>query len=303
MTYEWIPREQNKHADRLANEAMDAGKRGEAWSPAASARRELRRPRTPRRRWRDAPAAPPSHGWSAGTADLGHARPRWCCCGTARRRTRPRSGSAGAGGRTPSCPSAGRRRPRPPPQRSRRGRRRRGRRLAAAAGPADGGGRRRRRSGSGRASRTGFARVRLRRVGGADLRRGPRSAGRTSSAAWLGSTRRSRRPAASPSPTVRRRVAARPRQAAGALPAADRARRHPRDADQDPGADAVGAPLSALYRMELSPASLTEVQWYEGGRRRCAASTTPLTCSSPDPLGRRHTTLSACLVHQRPVQA
>uniref|UniRef100_A0AAU2A968 Bifunctional RNase H/acid phosphatase n=1 Tax=Streptomyces sp. NBC_00093 TaxID=2975649 RepID=A0AAU2A968_9ACTN len=32
VTYEWIPREQNKHADRLANEAMDAGKRGEQWS-------------------------------------------------------------------------------------------------------------------------------------------------------------------------------------------------------------------------------------------------------------------------------
>lgn len=36
VTYEWMPREQNKHADRLANEAMDAGKRGEAWSPSAS---------------------------------------------------------------------------------------------------------------------------------------------------------------------------------------------------------------------------------------------------------------------------
>ncbi|KUM81196.1 bifunctional RNase H/acid phosphatase [Streptomyces curacoi] len=36
VTYEWMPREQNKHADRLANEAMDAGKRGEPWSPAAS---------------------------------------------------------------------------------------------------------------------------------------------------------------------------------------------------------------------------------------------------------------------------
>ncbi|MGW7660953.1 bifunctional RNase H/acid phosphatase [Streptomyces sp. NPDC054756] len=32
VTYEWIPRERNKHADRLANEAMDAGKRGERWS-------------------------------------------------------------------------------------------------------------------------------------------------------------------------------------------------------------------------------------------------------------------------------
>ena len=36
VTYEWIPREQNKHADRLANEAMDAGKRGERWSASAS---------------------------------------------------------------------------------------------------------------------------------------------------------------------------------------------------------------------------------------------------------------------------
>ncbi|MFB9738954.1 bifunctional RNase H/acid phosphatase [Streptomyces thermocoprophilus] len=36
VTYEWIPREQNKHADRLANEAMDAGKRGERWQPSAS---------------------------------------------------------------------------------------------------------------------------------------------------------------------------------------------------------------------------------------------------------------------------
>ncbi|MFJ5223701.1 bifunctional RNase H/acid phosphatase [Streptomyces sp. NPDC088400] len=36
VTYEWIPREKNKHADRLANEAMDAGKKGEQWEPSAS---------------------------------------------------------------------------------------------------------------------------------------------------------------------------------------------------------------------------------------------------------------------------
>jgi probable phosphoglycerate mutase len=36
VTYEWIPREQNKHADRLANEAMDAGSRGEQWSASES---------------------------------------------------------------------------------------------------------------------------------------------------------------------------------------------------------------------------------------------------------------------------
>ncbi|MEU0222483.1 reverse transcriptase-like protein, partial [Streptomyces sp. NPDC006265] len=36
VTYEWLPRAQNKHADRLANEAMDAGARGEQWSEAES---------------------------------------------------------------------------------------------------------------------------------------------------------------------------------------------------------------------------------------------------------------------------
>ncbi|WP_392670104.1 bifunctional RNase H/acid phosphatase [Streptomyces sp. LN785] len=36
VTYEWIPREKNKHADRLANEAMDAGRQGRQWEPSAS---------------------------------------------------------------------------------------------------------------------------------------------------------------------------------------------------------------------------------------------------------------------------
>ncbi|MFF0478616.1 bifunctional RNase H/acid phosphatase [Streptomyces sp. NPDC004284] len=36
VRYEWIPRERNKHADRLANEAMDAGKHGRQWQPSAS---------------------------------------------------------------------------------------------------------------------------------------------------------------------------------------------------------------------------------------------------------------------------
>ncbi|MGZ3098853.1 bifunctional RNase H/acid phosphatase [Streptomyces sp. H72] len=36
VTYEWMPRASNKHADRLANEAMDAGARGERWSPSGS---------------------------------------------------------------------------------------------------------------------------------------------------------------------------------------------------------------------------------------------------------------------------
>ena len=36
VSYEWIPREKNKHADQLANEAMDAGKQGRSWEPSAS---------------------------------------------------------------------------------------------------------------------------------------------------------------------------------------------------------------------------------------------------------------------------
>ncbi|MFE7135741.1 reverse transcriptase-like protein, partial [Streptomyces sp. NPDC057638] len=36
VTYQWIPREKNKHADRLANEAMDAGRQGRAWEPSSS---------------------------------------------------------------------------------------------------------------------------------------------------------------------------------------------------------------------------------------------------------------------------
>src|SRR4051795_6059375 len=32
VRFSWIPREKNKHADRLANEAMDAAARGETWT-------------------------------------------------------------------------------------------------------------------------------------------------------------------------------------------------------------------------------------------------------------------------------
>ncbi|MDT6982065.1 bifunctional RNase H/acid phosphatase [Streptomyces lusitanus] len=67
VTYEWIPRERNTHADRLANEAMDAGRRGERWSPAAS-RADLDTPST-------APAAPAPEG-PPGDATAGAARVR-----------------------------------------------------------------------------------------------------------------------------------------------------------------------------------------------------------------------------------
>ncbi|WP_053654133.1 bifunctional RNase H/acid phosphatase [Streptomyces sp. MMG1121] len=64
VTYEWIPRERNKHADRLANEAMDAGAKGEQWSPSAS-----------RAALATAPAAPEPSG-PPGDAVAGAARAR-----------------------------------------------------------------------------------------------------------------------------------------------------------------------------------------------------------------------------------
>ncbi len=33
VRFTWVPRDQNRHADRLANEAMDAAKRGDVWRP------------------------------------------------------------------------------------------------------------------------------------------------------------------------------------------------------------------------------------------------------------------------------
>ncbi|MFD7403490.1 bifunctional RNase H/acid phosphatase [Streptomyces sp. NPDC059866] len=47
VTYEWIPREQNKQADRLANEAMDAGARGEQWTSSAIAQPTVPEPSGP----------------------------------------------------------------------------------------------------------------------------------------------------------------------------------------------------------------------------------------------------------------
>ncbi|MEV5975985.1 bifunctional RNase H/acid phosphatase [Streptomyces sp. NPDC052114] len=75
VTYEWIPREKNKHADRLANEAMDAGKRGKQWQPSAStAELDARAARSAA----EAPAGPP------GDAAAGAAKARAALAGTAR---------------------------------------------------------------------------------------------------------------------------------------------------------------------------------------------------------------------------
>jgi len=64
VTYTWIPRERNKDADRLANEAMDAGKAGRQWEPKA---RPV--PAAPVEEELPEPAAPKA-GWAA-PADLG----------------------------------------------------------------------------------------------------------------------------------------------------------------------------------------------------------------------------------------
>ncbi|WP_327314656.1 bifunctional RNase H/acid phosphatase [Streptomyces sp. NBC_01235] len=76
VTYEWIPREQNKHADRLANEAMDAGKRGEQWDAGAS--RAALDARTAAAPAAPAPSGPPGDaaaGAARARAALAQARP------------------------------------------------------------------------------------------------------------------------------------------------------------------------------------------------------------------------------------
>ncbi|MFJ9866133.1 bifunctional RNase H/acid phosphatase [Streptomyces sp. NPDC101165] len=64
VTYEWIPREQNKYADRLANEAMDAGAKGGQWSPSES------------RAALDTPRAVPEPSGPPGDAAAGAAKAR-----------------------------------------------------------------------------------------------------------------------------------------------------------------------------------------------------------------------------------
>ncbi|SDO23811.1 probable phosphoglycerate mutase [Streptomyces sp. cf386] len=107
VTYEWIPREQNKHADRLANEAMDAGKRGEQWSAAAStaelAAADARAARAAKTAAEPDPSGPP------GDAAAGASRARAALRGAAES---PGGGAAKAdadvrAARTVAAPSAG----------------------------------------------------------------------------------------------------------------------------------------------------------------------------------------------------
>ncbi|MEK8170521.1 histidine phosphatase family protein [Streptomyces sp. M19] len=90
VSYTWIPRAENKHADRLANEAMDAGQRGERWEPGRSTAELAAQDASSAVRSGSGGAdaarpTAPAVGWAAPRT---WARPRpSCCCGTGRRRS------------------------------------------------------------------------------------------------------------------------------------------------------------------------------------------------------------------------
>ena len=259
VTYTWVPRERNKHADRLANEALDAAARGQAWSPGESTA-ELDSQDAAARA--EAPASPRARlvGWDAElgtpttTVLLRHGETPH----TAEKRF------SGAGGADPELSEAG------------------VRQAAAAAGRLAGTGgvdvilaspmRRTRQTADAVAQALGadvrevdaFRECAFGEWEGLtfdEVREGwPEALG-----AWMGD------PTAVPPggesfTEVRRRV----------LRARDQLlARYPRQTvlvvthvtpTKVLVADAVDAPLSALYRMELSPATLTEVQWYAGGQ-------------------------------------
>ncbi|MEU8786097.1 bifunctional RNase H/acid phosphatase [Streptomyces sp. NPDC048637] len=119
VTYEWIPRAQNKHADRLANEAMDAGKIGKQWEPrdsraalataAAPARSAAARAADEAAETAEAadaaPSAPPA-GW--GAPDLGPPA-TFVLLRHGETALTPEKRFSGSGGSDPELSAAGRR--------------------------------------------------------------------------------------------------------------------------------------------------------------------------------------------------
>ncbi|AZS71550.1 bifunctional RNase H/acid phosphatase [Streptomyces lydicus] len=117
VTYEWIPRAQNKHADRLANEAMDAGKIGKQWEPGNSKAALAAAPaRSAAARAADeaaesaeaadaAPSAPPA-GW--GAPDLGPPA-TFVLLRHGETALTPEKRFSGSGGTDPELSAAGRR--------------------------------------------------------------------------------------------------------------------------------------------------------------------------------------------------
>ncbi|MFD7795563.1 bifunctional RNase H/acid phosphatase [Streptomyces sp. NPDC059759] len=110
VTYEWIPRAQNKHADRLANEAMDAGKRGEPWTPPAGEAASAEVPVEGRGERRDQPqpgdsrttteASTPPSGGEAATAGVPVE-------GRGERRDQPQPSGSRTTTEAPTLPSGG----------------------------------------------------------------------------------------------------------------------------------------------------------------------------------------------------
>ncbi|MFH9721842.1 bifunctional RNase H/acid phosphatase [Streptomyces sp. NPDC017254] len=102
VRYEWIPRERNKHADRLANEAMDAGKQGRRWEPSASTAAldasAARNAATP------APSGPPGDATAGAARARAALAPRSADTSGAAPATGPRA--AGTGGSTGTGPGA-----------------------------------------------------------------------------------------------------------------------------------------------------------------------------------------------------
>jgi broad specificity phosphatase PhoE/ribonuclease HI len=63
VRFTWIPRERNKHADRLANEAMDAAAKGRTWDPSSSSAASSSSSTADD----EEPSPAPSTGWAAPT--------------------------------------------------------------------------------------------------------------------------------------------------------------------------------------------------------------------------------------------
>ncbi|MEV0279080.1 bifunctional RNase H/acid phosphatase [Streptomyces sp. NPDC050610] len=109
VTYEWIPREKNKHADRLANEAMDAGKAGKQWSAAGSSAAVSSRGSAESLASLDEEAEPVAApvGWAA-PADLGQPA-TFVLLRHGETALTPQKRFSGSGGDDPELSAAGRR--------------------------------------------------------------------------------------------------------------------------------------------------------------------------------------------------
>ncbi|MFB8771175.1 bifunctional RNase H/acid phosphatase [Streptomyces broussonetiae] len=104
VTYEWIPREQNKRADRLANVAMDAAAGGKAAADTRAARAVATTPEAAVPAGREATA--PSVGWGA-TADMG-APATFVLLRHGETPLTPQKRFSGSGGTDPSLSDVGR---------------------------------------------------------------------------------------------------------------------------------------------------------------------------------------------------